>query len=72
MVAKDVIDGNEAALRLLGSGAVGSSVLASDLGAEGLVLALVVPVGLGRGSVAAGVNKRHGVYGFFGWSWEER
>lgn len=59
MVAKDVVDGDETALRVLRAGAVCPSVIAGDLGAKGLVLALVVPVGFGRGGVAAGVDKRH-------------
>ena len=60
VIAKDVVDGDEAALRVLGSRNVGPDLLARDLLGQRGVLALVVPVGiLVRGSVAAGSGQRH-------------
>lgn len=59
MIAKDVVDGDKTALRILGAGAVCRSVVAGDLGAQNLVLAFIVPLGLGRGGVATGGDKRH-------------
>lgn len=60
MVAKDVIDGDEAALRVLGSRNVGPDFLACNLFGQSGVFALVVPLGiLVGGGVAAGRSQRH-------------
>lgn len=60
VVAKDIIDGDDSTLGVLGSGEVGLALLAGNLGREGDELALVVPLGvLDGGGVAASGGQRH-------------
>ena len=59
MESKDVIDADDATLGVLGSGAVGQSVLAVDFCWEDFVNALVDPFGVGGWGVAAGFDECH-------------